>query len=388
MPTLKYLKKFEKDLDYYFSEILEFPYAKPQWIYMSLTHNCTYECKMCSVVRILKEYELPLDTAKKALNEIAAWGRDCEVVITGGEPFLRADIFELFDYGVSKNIKMEVVSNGACIDESLSYKIISSGIQNIAISLDGAQEATHDFVRQKGSFKKAVNAITNLVRAKKKTGGGPQISVWTTIMKENVNELFDVIRLVKDLGVECLVFHPVIVAQDDMQNTSSEAPFWIGEDKLYALKGQIDKIVKYQAKYGLVAFLHDPYLWLKYFEGTLTKQDWKCNPFVFANIGPDGNFRSCGSAFGNIKAAGIESCLHTQQADKARRSMKMCTKPCLQTCWAYPEADSLTQIIKRFILGVRESGLEQKEKRCLIEKGLYVLETYEAILSEKSHVCT
>jgi sugar phosphate isomerase/epimerase len=46
-------------------------------------------------------------------------------------------------------------------------------------------------------------------------------------MKENVRELYDIIPLVKDLGVECLVYHPVIVAQEDMQNTSPNARFWL-----------------------------------------------------------------------------------------------------------------------------------------------------------------
>ena len=370
---MNYLKEFENNLAYHFSEIMEYPFAQPYWIYISLSHKCTYQCQMCEVVKILKGYELSKVTVKKALDDIARWGRDCVVLFTGGEPFLRKDIFELIGYSVRKGIKTEAVSNGSLINETLAQKIISSGLQNIAVSLDGANEKTHEFIREKGSFKKALAAVKMLVEAKKRTGRGPQISVWTTIMKENVKELYDIIFLVKEVGVECLVYHPVIVEQDDMQNTSASAPFWIKGEGLEILKEQIDKIVDFQSRHGLVAFLHDPYLWIKYFQASLTKDNWKCNPFVFLNIGPDGETRSCGSAFGNLDIMSLTETLHTEDAGQARRLMKACKKPCLQTCWAHPDSDSLLKITGNFIAKIKDS----KEKTKLLKDALKILESFE-----------
>jgi hypothetical protein len=63
-----------------------------------------------------------------------------------------------------------------------------------------------------------------------------------------------------------------------------------------------------------VAFLHDPYLWIKHFQGQLTRGEWKCKPLVFTNIGPDGEVRSCGSAFGNIKKVYVRRMLNTEEA--------------------------------------------------------------------------
>ncbi|MCM8774229.1 MAG: radical SAM protein [Candidatus Omnitrophica bacterium] len=373
---MDYLKEFKINLAYHFSEVLEYPFAKPYWIYVSLSHKCTYKCQMCGVVKILKGYELQTKLIKKALNEINSWNWDCVVMFTGGEPFLREDIFELINYSVNRRLKTEVVSNGALINKEMASRIINSGLQNIAISLDGAKESTHDLIRERGSFKKALDAITNLVMTKKRMNTGPQISVWTTIMKENVQELFEIIDLVKELGVECLVYHPVIVAQDDMQKTSPNAPFWISDGYIKILKEQIDKILDYQSKYGLVAFLHNPYLWLKYFESTLTKKDWKCNPFVFLNIGPDGEVRSCGSSFGNIREMSLDDCLVSKEAFNARRTMKLCQKPCLQTCWAHPESNSLLDIANRFI----ESIKDNKDKTKFLKETIKILEEYENLL--------
>ncbi|MCD6568600.1 radical SAM protein [bacterium] len=377
------LKKFEENLAYHFSEKLNYPFAMPHWIYISLSHRCTYNCQMCGVVKILQGYELPFKIVKDTFDTIAHWRWDCVITLTGGEPFLREDIFKIIEYGVKKKLKIEVISNGALINKGVAEKIIKSGLRNIAISLDGAREETHDHIREKGAFKKAVRALQYLSAAKKQFGRGPQISVWTTIMKENVAELFDIIELVRDIGVECLVYHPVIVAQDDMQNTSPDAPFWVRGDNIRVLKEQIDKIVDYRDKYGLVAFLHDPYLWIKYFENTLTKDDWKCNPFVFINIGPDGEIRSCGSSFGNIKDIGLDACLTTSLADVARAKMKQCTRPCLQTCWARPEADYLDEIVNTFIKDLNQELLPEERKRIVVREALMLLDKYEKLIKNR-----
>ena len=375
---MNHFREFKKNLAFHFSEVLNYPFAKPHWVYISLSHNCTYNCRMCEVVKILKGYELPEEMAKKSLDSISGWDWGSTVLFTGGEPFLRKDIFELIEYSVKRNLKTEVVSNGSLVTQELARKIMRSGLNNVAISLDGAKESTHDNIREKGSFKKAITAVKTLVQEKAKTDRGPQISVWTTIMKENVTELFDIAPLVRGLGAECLVYHPVIVAQEDMQNTSPDAPFWINRDNLNVLKEQLDRIIDYKKRHGMVSFLHDPYLWLRYFEGGLVKKDWKCNPFVFINIGPDGEVRSCGSSFGNVKEMGLDKCLDTEDAFSARESMKTCQKSCLQTCWAHPESDRLVDIATSFLSNLKKD--KKGNKKETIKNAFDVLSEYERIL--------
>lgn len=377
------LKEFEINLAYHFSEVLEYPLAKPHWVYIGLSHRCTYECRMCRVIKIAQDHELENQIAKNALLEISRWKIKPTIVITGGEPLLRNDLFDIIAYAVTRDLPVEMVSNGALINQELASRLIASGLKNIAISLDGAKEATHDFIRKEGAFQKAAESIKLLSAAKKKAGGGPQLSIWTTIMKENVRELSQIIPLAREWGVECLVYHPVVVVQDDMQNTAEKGRFWVGKKDLGILKEEIDKLLDYQAKHGLVAFLHDPYLWIKFFQGSLTKREWRCNPFVFASIGPNGEIRSCGSSFGNIHETSLEESLASDSAQKARRAMKLCEKPCLQTCWALPQADSLKGIIDTFIADANKTGLTKEEKTQLLDKALGQLLVYENLLKEK-----
>ena len=199
-------------------------------------------------------------------------------------------------------------------------------------------------------------------------------------MKENIEELYKIIFLVRELGVECLVYHPVIVIQEDMQNTIKRGHFWVTDGQIEILKRQIDKIAAYQRKNGLVAFLHDPYLWIKYFRRTLNKKDWRCNPFVFINIGPDGSVRSCGPAFGNLKEMSLTDCLNTKEAKIARERMQRCEKPCLQTCWARPEADSLIEIVKNFISQIENIDENTSDKKEIIREKLELLTKYEELV--------
>ncbi len=379
------LLDLEANVRFYLSDKLRKPLAKPHWVFISVSHKCNFNCQMCGVKNVLQEHDLEAGVIKDVLGEVAGWGTDQTVLFTGGEPFLRKDIFDLISYGASLGVNMEVVTNGSLIDTSdMAKKIVSSGLRNIAISLDGAYSQTHDKIRGvAGGFQKALDALKLLYFAKADAGLGPQISVWTTIMKGNLSELYDMISLTRPLGVECLVYHPVIVIQEDMQNTVAQGSLWLNDDDVVALKQQIDKISEYQKQNGFVAFLHDPYLWLDYFRRTLTKEQWQCNPFVFVDIGPDGEVRSCGPTFGNVKEFGLTGCLNTPQADKARERMSGCVKPCLQTCWARPEADSLMKLVRDFVFRADSLPVTNDAKRKILSDGIRLLESFEKIVVEK-----
>ncbi|MBI5873499.1 MAG: SPASM domain-containing protein [Candidatus Omnitrophica bacterium] len=169
-----------------------------------------------------------------------------------------------------------------------------------------------------------------------------------------------------------------------MQNTMKDGDLWVKKERIDVLKEQVAKIIGYQKNNGLVAFLHDPYLWVDYFNGTLTKKVWKCNPFVFIDIGPDGEVRSCGPSFGNIKEMTLADCLDTAQAQEARDRMKRCRKPCLQTCWARPEADSLSGIVRDFLKKLESEHAAGKDKKAAIQKAIGSLEQFETMLSKES----
>lgn len=377
-----YLERLKLNLDFYFAELLNKPLVKPHWVYLDLSHDCNYNCIMCGVNKILRGYSLSFERIKKIVNEIKSWGNSSKhsrIMLTGGEIFLRKDIFNIIDYIPSLGIPTDIVSNGSLITKKVAKKLINSKLENIAISLDGAKSETHDKIRGvKGAFEKTTKAIKLLTSIKKEIGKGPKICVWTTIMELNIKELYDVLILAKSLGIECLIYHPIILNPADMQHTPQEGILWPSKESLKILKENLDKIVIYKKKYGLVEFLHNPYLFLDYFKNNLTQRDWKCNPFEFISIGPDGSVQSCGNSFGNLKNSNLDTILCSNNAKRIRQKMKTCNKNCLQTCWARPEADNLSLIAHNFLKKLEP--LPKEEQKSLLREALQKIGDYQRML--------
>lgn len=374
------IEKFKLDVAFYFAELLNKPLVRPHHVYFDLTHHCTHDCIMCGVIHILKGKVLPFKDVKKVIDEIKTWDRNNTLVtLTGGEPLTRSDIFEIIEYSTSLGIRTELITNGYLINKDVATRLMGSKLENIAVSLEGATQKTHDTItRVKGSFNRAVKSLKMMVAAKKKLGSGPQISVWMTIMNQNVHEIYNVANLSKRLGIDCLVYHPVVVKPEDMQNTITRSDLWPNRDKLQLLKKQISKVITYKANHGIIAFLHDPWLFVRYFENDLIKRDWKCNPFEFLSIGPDGNLQVCGDSFGSIHKSSIVEAMETKKAEEIRQRMKLCTKNCLQTCWARPDADSLRKITMHFLKKIEL--LPKEEQRLLLESALHEIKRHKRML--------
>ena len=119
------------------------------------------------------------------------------LILSGGEPLLRKDIFELIQYGTQKGLRMAMGSNGGLINSSIARKLKESGIKTVSISLDSAIPEKHDEFRGvAGSWQKAVNAIKALRENQL------LVQVNTTLTQQNYGEIDEIMSLVEKLGVE------------------------------------------------------------------------------------------------------------------------------------------------------------------------------------------
>lgn len=138
--------------------------------------------------------ELDTKTCTKLLDEIAEIGSPI-IILTGGEPLLRDDIFDIARYGTDKGLRMVMAPNGTLITKSRAKQMADSGIQRISISLDGASKETHDAFRGvNGAFEGALNGI----KLAKEVGIEFQIN--TTITKTNLDQIPAIQQLAVDLG--------------------------------------------------------------------------------------------------------------------------------------------------------------------------------------------
>ncbi len=379
-----FFDRFRLNLRYHFAEKLNLPLAKPHWVYISLTNNCNYKCHMCGVIKQDQKTKLSSEKIKSLIDEIAKWKSDQIITFTGGEVFLRKDLFELIDYSIFKGVKTEIISNASLITEERAKKLIKSKLQSINISLDGSKADIHNKIRNNPrAFQLTTAGIKNLVRQKRlNKGKGPQLSIWTTIQKWNISDLMNITYYAKELGVDKHILHPIIINQCDMQrdaNTKNN-PLWPNDEDMLILENQVKEMIEFERKNGFIAFLHSPLLFLNYFKGDYSRRAWKCNPFQFLNIGPDGKTQICGDSFGNIKETTIKDAYFSEKAAEHRLLMRKCNLNCLQTCWARPEADSLKLIFSTFLENLENQKITKKEKEEFLRKAKEEIKRYEELI--------
>jgi heme b synthase len=130
----------------------------------------------------------------KLIDEIAEVGKPI-IILTGGEPLLRPDIFDLAAYGTAKGLRMVMAPNGTLITPEISERIAAAGIKRISVSLDGATAERHDTFRGvPGAFDGALNGIANARKA------GVEFQINTTITKSNLDQIPQILRLAESLG--------------------------------------------------------------------------------------------------------------------------------------------------------------------------------------------
>ena len=119
------------------------------------------------------------------------------MILSGGEPLLRPDIFELISYGSKIGLKMGLGSNGSLIDETVAKKLKDAGIATVSVSLDSNIPAQHDeFSGVAGAWEKAVEACKALRK------NNVLVQVNTTLTQQNYNQIDDIMSLAETIGVE------------------------------------------------------------------------------------------------------------------------------------------------------------------------------------------
>ncbi len=163
-----------------------------------LTRSCNLNCVHCRASAEKGPFpgELSTERCKEIIDEIAQVGSPI-VILTGGEPLLREDIFELTSWGDEKGLRMVMATNGTLLSREMVQKMKESGIKRVSISLDGPNEEMHDeFRKVPGAFKGALEGIRILKEA------GLPFQINTTVTKHNSAYIGEILDLAVRLGAE------------------------------------------------------------------------------------------------------------------------------------------------------------------------------------------
>jgi radical SAM protein with 4Fe4S-binding SPASM domain len=169
-------------------------------VFWETTKACNLSCRLCRAVpqKELGPLELTTRRALDLIDDIARVARPV-MVLSGGEPLFRPDLFDIAEYGVESGFRMALATNGTLVSECVAAKIADAGFSRVAISLDGARAETHDRFRGlEGSHRLALRGLRNL------RDNGVSVQINSTIARHNVAELPDLLDLALEIGADAL----------------------------------------------------------------------------------------------------------------------------------------------------------------------------------------
>ncbi|MDF1552818.1 MAG: radical SAM protein [Deferrisomatales bacterium] len=190
------------------------PLCGPTLATLITNYDCNLRCHMCRMAEVgaarNPTASAPLNTADmlgllQDLSDLGAMG----IGFTGGEPLLRRDLAQLLHHAASLGLITHLNTNGTLLTEQVAEEIISTGLQSLNISLDGATASTHDAVRRvPGAFDRAVAAFHAVAAVRKRQAGGPRVKMVSVLSEANAGEVEGITRLAAELGADCVEFIP------------------------------------------------------------------------------------------------------------------------------------------------------------------------------------
>jgi MoaA/NifB/PqqE/SkfB family radical SAM enzyme len=122
--------------------------SKPRLIFWELTKGCNLRCIHCraTATELSSPLDLPTAKARNIIEQIAGYASPI-LVLSGGEPLYRRDVFDLARFATDRGIRVALATNGTLVTRDVAQRIKDTGVKRVSISLDGADAETHDTFR-------------------------------------------------------------------------------------------------------------------------------------------------------------------------------------------------------------------------------------------------
>jgi len=185
------------------------------------TRKCNLKCIHCYSDSDNLDYpgELSTEQAREMIEDLAKYGAPV-LLFSGGEPFLRGDMFELANLAKSRDIRTVISTNGTMITPQLAEKVKAHGFSYVGISLDGLAETNDKFRGFSGCFDNAVEGIGNCRNVDQKVG------LRFTITKHNYKDVPGIFDLVDAEQIPRICFYHLVYSgrgsgmdQDDIEHS-------------------------------------------------------------------------------------------------------------------------------------------------------------------------
>lgn len=170
-----------------------------------MTQACNLACVHCRAGACAEPHpeQLSFEEGCSLIDGIAKIGKPI-LIMTGGEPLLRPDLFDLARYAIGAGLRAVLATNGCLVTPEKAREIASVGIPRVSVSLDGPTAEDHDAFRKvAGAFEGTLAGIRNLRVA------GVPVQINTTLTRRNRHQLAAIMSLAEEIGAEA--FHAFLL---------------------------------------------------------------------------------------------------------------------------------------------------------------------------------
>jgi MoaA/NifB/PqqE/SkfB family radical SAM enzyme len=230
----------------------------------------------------------PMDTGtvKRLLGELREMGA-ASCSISGGEPLLRPDLFEIIRACKALGFPASLSTNGLLVTPETAAALVSSGIDQITVSLDTTDEERYaSFRGVAGGARKAMAGVERLAEAKRRCRSGARIAVSCSLVSDGLDDLESIISFGERAGADALMLMPVTRFEGGRAVSRSERPF--DEQRFFRILGSA-------RKRGLIRIDNSPAylrLFADAFEGRQFPLPCLCGYFSL-HVGPFGELFPC-----------------------------------------------------------------------------------------------
>lgn len=176
------------------------PIAGPAKVFWEITHRCNSRCINCDMWQKKAPSEMTTSQALDVVRQIAEIGA-LHISISGGETFLRKDVFEILESAKKAGLRLSVNTNALLLNEEKIKRLCELGIESTYISLDGATPESNEAIR---GIKEGFSRVLDSVRFFKKYSkyGKSKVLINTTINHLNAFELREIADVVSNTGAD------------------------------------------------------------------------------------------------------------------------------------------------------------------------------------------
>lgn len=233
----------------------------PKSFVFDITDRCQMKCVTCSKWKTpasVKDKELSTEEWKNVILKLKNWVGRYAFILSGGEPFLRQDIFEIINYAGSLDLPVTVITNAFSL-ENLVDKIIESPISSLTVSLNSLIPDKHDQTRgREGSLRKAIDFLKEINKQRRLRNKNIKLNLSTIIMPDNLDEIISLVDFVKNEGLDAIFvqlledpssFHPYyetgpISAEDSLSSQEMLSDSDFVRQKTLILLNELIKLKK------------------------------------------------------------------------------------------------------------------------------------------------